>query len=130
MSVSFPYPFFPVQFTKDGAVFQQSDVDALMKGIASGVTDLLVISHGWNNNMDEVQSLYSGLTAQIAAQIAAAPSLKGRSYAICGVLWPSKKFEDSELIPSGAAALNDSVTVERLRARVRDLADLIVRRKT
>jgi hypothetical protein len=124
-SFTFPYPFFPVQFTKDGVVFQQPDVDALTSGIHGGVTDLFVLSHGWNNNMDEAKNLYSGLCGQIAAQIAAAPALGGRTFAICGVLWPSKKFEDQELIPSGAASLNDAVTENQLRARVRGLADLI-----
>jgi len=124
-SFTFPYPFFPVQFTKDGVVFQQPDVDALTSGIHSGVTDLFVLSHGWNNNMDEAKNLYSGLCGQIATQIAAAPALSGRAFAICGILWPSKKFEDQELIPSGAASLNDAVTENQLRARVRGLADLI-----
>jgi hypothetical protein len=122
---TFPYPFFPVQFTKDGAVFQQPDVDALMTGVHAGVTDLFVISHGWNNNMDDAKHLYSGLCAQLAAQIGAVPALNSRAYAICGILWPSKKFEDQELIPSGAASLNDAVNEDQLRARVRGLADLI-----
>jgi hypothetical protein len=65
------------------------------------------------------------LCGQIAAQITAAPALSGRTFAICGILWPSKKFEDQELIPSGAASLNDAVTENQLRARVRGLADLI-----
>jgi hypothetical protein len=121
----FPHPFFPVQFTKDGTVFQQSQVDALTSGIANGVSDLFVISHGWNNNIDDAQGLYSGLTAQIAAQVAAAPALKGRSFAICGILWPSKKFEDAELIPSGAASLNDSVSGAHLKSRLAGLSDLI-----
>ena len=124
-SFSFPYPFFPVQFTKDGAVFQQSDVDALMNGLQSGVTDLLAISHGWNNDMDDARGLYSGLMAQVAAQVAATPPLKSRSYAILGILWPSKKFDDADLIPSGAASLNDSVTPDQMRARLQDLADLM-----
>ena len=100
----FPYPFFPVQFTKDGFIFQQSEVDAFLHGINTGVSDVIVISHGWNNNMDEAKSLYSGVLGQLAAQIPASPALNGRTFAICGILWPSKKFEDQELIPSGAAS--------------------------
>jgi hypothetical protein len=124
-SFVFPYPFFPIQFTKDGFLFQQSEVDALKNGIRSGVSDLFVISHGWNNNIDDAQSLYSGLTGQIAAQVAQAPTLKSRTFAICGVLWPSKKFEDSELIPSGAASLNDSVSGAQLKSRLQGLSDLM-----
>jgi len=124
-SFTFPYPFFPVQFTMDGVVFQPADMAALASGIQGDVTDLFVISHGWNNNMDDAQNLYAGLCAQLAGQIAAVPALKGRKYAICGILWPSKKFEDQELIPGGAAALNDAVTENQLRARLRGLAYLI-----
>jgi hypothetical protein len=126
MSVfTFPFPYFPVQFTKDGVLFQQPDLDALLHGIQTGVTDLFVMSHGWNNNMDDAQNLYSGLSAQLAAQIAAAARLKGRTFAICGVLWPSKAFDDADLIPGGAASLNDAVTDDGMRARVSSLADLI-----
>jgi hypothetical protein len=75
--------------------------------------------------MDDAKHLYSGLCAQLAAQIGAVPALNSRTYAICGILWPSKKFEDQELIPSGAASLNDAVNEDQLRARVRGLADLI-----
>jgi hypothetical protein len=94
-SFTFPFPFCPIQFTKDGTLFQRSEADALTSGIATGLSDLFVISHGWNNNIDDAQGLYSGLTAQIAAQVAAAPALKGRTFAICGVLWPSKKLEEN-----------------------------------
>lgn len=120
---TFPYPFFPVQFTKDGTVFQQSDVDALVQG-AANADDLFLISHGWNNNMDEAKDLYAGLTTLIKQQIDAVPALASRRYAIGGVLWPSKKFDDADLIPSGAAALNEAVTADQLTARVRDLRSL------
>ncbi|HEX4229634.1 MAG TPA: hypothetical protein VHZ07_13265 [Bryobacteraceae bacterium] len=125
--MSFPYPYFPVQFTKEGTVFQQSDVEALMGGVAAGPnapTDLFFTCHGWNNNIDDATSLYSGLANLIKAQVDANPALAGRKYAICGVLWPSKKFEDKDLIPSGAAALNDAVTTDQLKERVRDLRSL------
>lgn len=123
----FPYPFFAVQFNIDGFLFRQSDVDQLLAGLTRDPkpTDLFVISHGWNNNMDEAKDLYSRLTAQIAAQVQAAPSLQGRTFAVCGVLWPSKKFEDKDLIPSGAASLNDAVTDDKVQQRVSDLRDLL-----
>ena len=121
----FPFPYCPVQFTKDGLLFQQPDMDALLHGLPAGVSDLFVLSHGWNNNIDDAQRLYQGLSSLCAAQIAAAAPLRGRTFAICGVLWPSKKFEDSDLIPSGAASLNDAVTDDGMRARVSDMAGLM-----
>ena len=42
-------PTFDVEFTKDGEIFQQPQVDALLAGLGP-VTDLLVLSHGWNND--------------------------------------------------------------------------------
>jgi len=103
--VTFPYPFFPVQFKADGTLFQQSDVDALMAGLAKTpkATDLFVLSHGWNNNMDQAKRLYSRLLENVAKQVQSSPDLKDRSYAICGVLWPSKEFDEADLIPGGAA---------------------------
>jgi hypothetical protein len=131
-SMSFAYPYFPVQFTKDAAVFQQSDVDALMVGVAAGgvalganaPSDLFIMCHGWNNNIPDATSLYSGLAGLIKTQIDAKSELASRKYAICGVLWPSKKFDDKDLIPSGAAALNDAVTTDQLKDRVADLRSL------
>ena len=125
--MSFAYSYFPVQFTKDGTVFQQSDVDAVMGGVAPGPnapTDLFIMCHGWNNNIPDATSLYSGLADLIKKQIDAKADLAGRKYAICGLLWPSKKFDDKDLIPSGAAALNDAVTTDQLKQRVEDLRSL------
>ena len=44
----FPYPFYPVQFTKDAVIFQQSDVDGLIAGLTQDPrpTDLFVMSGG------------------------------------------------------------------------------------
>jgi hypothetical protein len=125
--MNFPFPFFPVQFKKDGTVFQQSDVDELIHGLTAAESvpdDLFIMCHGWNNNMEEATGLYSGLANLIKTEVEANPALAQRSYAICGVLWPSKKFEDQDLIPSGAAALNEAVKVDELKQRVRDLRSL------
>jgi len=125
--MSFPYSYFPVQFTKEGAVFQQSAVDALMSGVAAGSdapSDLFIMCHGWNNNIPDAESLYSGLADQIKKQIDANAALATRKFAICGVLWPSKKFDDKELIPSGAASLEEAVTTDQLKDRLEDLRSL------
>ena len=77
--MDFPYHYFPVQFTKQGTVFQQSDVDALVNGVAAGPnapTDLFIMCHGWNNNMDDATNLYLGLAKLIKEQVDANPKLK------------------------------------------------------
>jgi hypothetical protein len=91
--MDFVYPYFQVQFTKDGGVFTPAEVDALVGGVTAAAdvpTDLLLMCHGWNNNIDDATSLYSGLAAAIKPQVDADPVLKDRRFAICGVLWPRK----------------------------------------
>jgi hypothetical protein len=125
--MSFPYPFFQIQCKVDGTLFLQSEVDALMAGIAASShapTDLFVLSHGWNNDLTYATELYTSLIAVIKPQLDANPVLARRSYAICGIFWPSIQFDDKDLIPGGAAALNDAVTIDHLKARVRDLGNL------
>jgi hypothetical protein len=103
---------FDVEFTKTGSPFKTAQVDALAAGLA-GVTDLLVVSHGWNNDMADARALYDALLGNVStildhASDANAPAaikrLAGRTYAACQVFWPSKKFANSDLIPGGGAA--------------------------
>ncbi len=101
------FPYFEVQFTKDGTIHDPQQAASAARGIAqTGATDLLVFSHGWNNHTEEARELYREFFTSVRGLIDAgrAPALAGRTFAVLGVLWPSKKFADSELIPSGAAS--------------------------
>ncbi len=130
------FPYFPVQFNKAGQVFQPAEVQALEKHLATaGTTDLLVISHGWNNDSAEAESLYEAFltNADLAIGKDAPPGLGSRRFAVLGVLWPSKKFADKELIPSGAAGIAGTVPssdlIEKLESLVGafDAADEVAR---
>ena len=103
--------FFPLEITKDGRLFspaQKSAIEAAASQSGAGkVTDFFVMSHGWNNDMAEARELYNGLFKNVSAQIPKHASLANRKFAIVGVFWPSKKFADSELIPSGGVASVD-----------------------
>jgi len=103
---------FDLEFTKDGKVFKQAQETALLAGLA-GVTDLIVVAHGWNNDMADARKLYDELLGNVndlldtrgtAASPAGLKPLAGRTYAVCQVFWPSKKFTDADLIPGGGAA--------------------------
>jgi hypothetical protein len=100
-------PIFEVQFDQNGNVFQpQQEADIL--GFLSTVpgnqtTDVVTLSHGWNNDMDEARALYRNFLANLQGLLPAAKA--GKVIAI-GVLWPSKKFAETDLIPSGAAAFD------------------------
>src|SRR5215203_3708229 len=101
-------PYFPLEMTKDGAVFNAAQKVAIETAVSAAgagkLTDLFVISHGWNNNTAEARELYNKLFSNIAALLPSHSPLNNRKFAIVGVLWPSKKFEEAELIPSGGAA--------------------------
>ena len=122
------FPYFPVQFDKTGAIHDPAEVQALERHLVeASPTDLLVLSHGWNNDMAEADLLYESLLASAASLIAAGdePGLVGRTFAVMGVLWPSKKFADAELIPSGAAGIAGSVEVEDLKTKLEVLSSLV-----
>jgi hypothetical protein len=111
-----PFPYFPLEFTKDGAINKADQlaavVDALTKPTGNQVvTDLLVLSHGWNADMAEAEALYTTIGDRISAvlpkQAAACATVRARKVVVCGILWPSEKFDDKSLIPGGAASMGD-----------------------
>ena len=105
-----------VEFTRGGAVHDPKQVTALL-GDLPGASDLLVLAHGWNNDMDEARHLYDALTRNVQL-LGLPPSGPGSAVAVLRVFWPSKKFADEDLIPGGGAAStgteNDAALVEAL----------------
>jgi hypothetical protein len=116
-------PVFEVQFNKDGNVVDPNEVTKALDGLAAmGATDLLVTSHGWNDDIADARKLYSGLLARIEAQLPAAGA--GRTFAALEIFWPSKKYADPALTPGGAAALGDGsgdLDAATLMARLEEL---------
>lgn len=108
-----------VEFTKDGTVFDQDQVDALLQGLP-GATDLLVLSHGWNNDREEATDLYDELLRSLE-EVWLPDSGPGSQIAVMRVLWPSKKFALESLIPGGGAA---SATSQSDAALIEALEDL------
>ncbi len=93
----------------------QGAVQALIEGVQStGVTDLVLFSHGWNNDEATASQLYERWFALLAAQID-----PNRTVGFVGIRWPSQLWRD-EPIPDfdpapavaaeGAAALDEPRT--------------------
>lgn len=117
------FPCFEVQFTREGQPFDRGETDAFLAGLsATGATDLLVMSHGWNNDIGEARQLYRGWLQNLRAHLDAGtvPGVAGRRFAALALFWPSKKFTDRELIAGGAASVDDAAQAE-LVARLRSL---------
>lgn len=105
MPAPFPFPHVELEFRKDGSPARPQQLDALLGVLAApggAITDLFVVSHGWNNDMDEARALYRELFTNVKAQAAGVPGVAGRRFAVVAVLWPSKKFADRDLIPGQA----------------------------
>lgn len=115
------FPYFEVQFTRDGAVHDSQEVKSAVEGIAqNNITDLFAFSHGWNNDMDEARKLYHDFFTSVKSlrDGGHAPNLSNRKFAVVGILWPSKKFADQDLIASGAASLDGSVNDAAVREQI------------
>ncbi|MBX5462269.1 MAG: hypothetical protein IRZ28_14410 [Steroidobacteraceae bacterium] len=116
-------PSFDVEFTRSGEVFSAPQVDALLAAVP-GLTDLFVVSHGWNNDMADARRLYDALFRSISDILdigdGVVPGLANRRLGVLRVFWPSKKFTDEELIPGGGAASatkeNDAALIQQLEA--------------
>ena len=79
-------PYVEAEFDKNGNIKNQVS-------LAPGATDLIVISHGWNNDSAAARNLYQ-LFFQSFVAVAQPNDAPGRKFAILGVIWPSKKFDE------------------------------------
>ena len=78
------FPYFEVQFTKDGDVDDAAEVSALRDYLKKpNATDLIVISHGWNNDMSDARKLYAKFLACLRDVLDGKPvaGIAGRSFA-------------------------------------------------
>lgn len=84
------FPFFSLDFDKTGTLTADGKVErnALAMGL-TGKTDLLVISHGWNNDVDDAHGIYDTLLKHLA-ELGAKPA----TTAVAGIFWPSKTIPD------------------------------------
>ena len=110
------FPYFEFQVGKGGEVIDPAERQRALDFFAGGqVTDMVVMSHGWNNDMDQARALYDRFLAETRKLLTAGtPSLGTRKLGVLAVLWPSKKFADDDLIPGQAASVNSSGMIKAL----------------
>ncbi|WP_043681480.1 hypothetical protein [Streptomyces xylophagus] len=100
MSVS---PYWELTFDADGDV-DQGERDRLLSEVRQrGVGDLIVFSHGWNNQRAGATRLYSSFFAPI-------PKLAPKArIGYVGVIWPSMAFPDQSIpnFPRSAMTANE-----------------------
>jgi hypothetical protein len=96
-----------------------------------GVTDLIVVSHGWHMNASESQVLYQTLIGNLV-NVAGGAWAAGRKVGVCGVFWPSDRFRDdlgqetvNVLADGHAAAAGGELNVEVLKAQAAEIAKFL-----
>lgn len=98
-------PFFELEFDKRAKLVDPSEWQSIEQELKDqAYTDIIVLSHGWNNDINDAKDLYNGLLKLVQAELDQYAA-SNRKFMAIGVLWPSKKFADKELIPGGAAGL-------------------------
>ncbi len=113
-------PLLPLAFDRQQRLVEPEQVDAVRDHLARAEsTDLLVLSHGWNNDAADALQLYRQLLTNIGEQ--ARGPWDDREVAVVAVFWPSKRFADRDLIPGGAAELSGDVPTAVLLAEIEDL---------
>lgn len=89
-------PYSTVQFNEKGICIKQPAVP-----LDAG--EVIIVSHGWNNDAAEAEALYRELFSNFASLHVGGTV----GIAIVGVIWPSKKFDfsDEGIVPSRGAAV-------------------------
>jgi hypothetical protein len=103
MPVQIPYPYFELEFDAKGKPTDAAQLPALIDGLRKNkITDLFIVSHGWNNDEKDAHALYQELFTNVKAQ-ESNTNVTGKSFAVAGVIWPSKKFDAAEDKPNAAS---------------------------
>ncbi|MEP6494609.1 MAG: hypothetical protein ABJF01_18130 [bacterium] len=109
-------PYFELEFDKDAKLVHPEQQKAILDSLAGDTmpTDLVVMSHGWNNDMGEARDLYAEFFKNYIADLTSDGTIPARRLSILGVLWPSKKFAEHDLIPGGAASAGNDVAADKV----------------
>src|SRR3954471_1998955 len=95
-------PFWTVTLDADGDP-DAGEQDALFAEVAQqGITDLMMFSHGWNNDPGTARKLFNAFFGVLAGQLGSVPADRPVTVGLAGVIWPSKRWSD-EPIPDFSA---------------------------
>jgi hypothetical protein len=119
-----PYPTVEVEFTSTGEL-HDPDQQAAAVAAARDATDVLVLVHGWNNDMVVARRLFTALSGSVAAATEQVPGADARRIAVVGVLWPSVRWADDDHLAGGGVGLGDE-EAELLAAIAASVEDPVI----
>lgn len=119
------FPYAEVEFESTGAIHDDGQRRAALELVTgSGATDVLVLCHGWNNDIPQARRLYDRLTDNMTAVRSAVPPAASRSLAVIGLLWPSIRWSDEDEVAGGGVGFGDEAgtLTEAIGERIEDPA--------
>ena len=96
-------PFWELTFDADGDP-DAAGRDAFLADVASrGLTDVIVLAHGWNADRRVATALYQRFFGLLGPQL---PATARRSVGLAGVVWPAQRWADEPMpdVLAGRAA--------------------------
>jgi len=113
------FDFVKLQFDADGALQNAPSFEELKN---AGATDVILIAHGFRNDENDATGLYDRFLTTFRDHLSsgAFPNVAGRKFAVGGVYWPSKPFQESF---SGTVQGVDSELAQKeaVKAKLMDL---------
>ena len=89
-----------LEFDEKASLVHSDQLSAITSALAQGdYSDLIVVSHGWNNNDDEAKALYDNLLNLVSQELP-----NDKKFIAIGVIWPSKRFGDVQSSVNAASA--------------------------
>lgn len=115
-------PYADVAFDEKGAYTDLSQVDDVEKLLADKhPTDIVVVSHGWNNTEKQARALYERLIDSFAAVRPRIDAARNRKLAVVGVLWPAIQWAEDDSDGAGAGIADDLAALEaEIAQRIED----------
>lgn len=88
------FPFWVLRYDENGKATDQGVTTLLQELPSSKLTDLLIFSHGWNNNEATAMDLYNRFFGEIRKLVddANVPKRPDTVIGVAGVIWPSILF--------------------------------------
>ena len=107
-----------VRFGKDGALADPADERALTAAPRwSAMREVIVFSHGWNNDQEEAEHLYERFLGHLRTVLGRPGSRPASEIGVVGVIWPSKLWADDGAGGGGGAAALDAPPSDAQRVR-------------
>lgn len=102
-----------IGFDERGALTDAAALDATIDQMRdAGLTDLIVLCHGWNNDRKIARSLYERFFGEMRKVLDRSQPTADRVVGTLGVYWPSMRWADEPEAAGGAASIGDAPATE------------------